>query len=413
MAPPPLVHSCVAPREISLKQDREAASVRLRAGCEARVLAGHQWIFEGDVDSVVGEPKPGDVVEVFRRDGSRCGLGLYSPQSKIRVRLLTFDDEAIDASFWNRRIDEAVARRRSIISGTTAYRLIHSEGDGLPGLIVDRYGPVLVMQTLTVGMDQRRDELADALLRHTDAEAIYLRNDAPARAHEGLSLERGFLRGEGPFRVEIAEGSGRFLVDIERGQKTGWFCDQRDNRLAVGSLAKGKDVLDAFCHTGAFGTQAALGGARSVSGLDVSRSAVEMARTHAELNEVARICEYREADAQQALKRLGRSRRRFDLVILDPPAFAKTRSVRGRAVEGYQYINALALNVIRSGGLLVTCSCSHHVSERDLCAAVEAASRQARRRIEIVERRGAGPDHPVLAAMPETRYLKCLIVKVP
>jgi 23S rRNA (cytosine1962-C5)-methyltransferase len=395
-----------------LRQHREAAFVRLRAGCESRILAGHLWIYEGDIEDVAGEPKPGDVVEVITHDGPRCGLGFYSPQSKIRVRLLTSEDETINASFWNRRIGAAVARRRSVISGTTAYRLIHSEGDGLPGLIVDRYGPVLVMQTLTVGMDQGRDKLAEVLLEHTGAEAIYLRNDAPARAHEGLPLERGFLRGEGPLRVEITEGPGRFLVDIERGQKTGWFCDQRDNRLAVAALAKDRDVLDAFCHTGAFATQAALGGARSVSGLDVSRSAVEMARAHAELNGVVQICEYREADAQHALKRLGRSRRRFDLVVLDPSAFAKTRSVRGRAVEGYQHINALALNLIRSGGLLVTCSCSHHVSERDLFAAVEGAARQARRRIEVVERRGAGPDHPVLASMPETRYLKCLFVRV-
>lgn len=376
------------------------------------MLAGHVWIYEGDIGSVAGGPKPGEVTEVIAHDGHWCGRGLYSPQSKIRVRLLTSGDEAIDASFWDQRIGAAVARRSSVISGTTAYRLIHSEGDGLPGLIVDRYGPVLVMQTLTVGMDQRRDELAEALLRHTDAEAIYLRNDAPARAHEGLPLERGFLRGERPLRVEITEGPARFLVDIERGQKTGWFCDQRGNRLAVAALAKGRDVLDAFCHTGAFGTHAALGGARSVSGLDVSRSAVELARTHSELNGVAQICEYRQADAQQALKRLGRSRRRFDLVILDPPAFAKTRSMRGRAVEGYQHINGLALSLIRSGGLLVTCSCSHHVSEADLCASVEAAARLARRRIEIVERRGAGPDHPVLASMPETYYLKCLIINV-
>ncbi|MEX5215983.1 MAG: class I SAM-dependent rRNA methyltransferase [Nitrospiraceae bacterium] len=388
------------------------ASVRLRASCEHRIVAGHLWIYEGDIDSVAGEPKAGDVVEVTTHDGRRCGLGLYSPQSKIRVRLLTSAHETIDASFWDRRIGEAVARRTSVISGTTAYRLVHSEGDGLPGLIVDRYGPVLVMQTLTVGMDRWRDELAEALLRHTDAESIYLRNDAPARVHEGLPSERGFLRGEGPLRVEIAEGPARFLVDIERGQKTGWFCDQRDNRLAVAASAKDRDVLDAFCHTGAFGTQSALGGARSVSGLDVSRSAVEMARMHADLNGVAQICEYRQADAQESLKRLGRSRRRFDLVILDPPAFAKSRSVRGRAVEGYRHINMMALNLIRSGGLLVTCSCSHHVGEDDLSAAVEAAARQARRRIEIVERRGAGPDHPVRAAMPETRYLKCLIAKV-
>lgn len=391
---------------------REAGSVRLRAGCERRILAGHLWIYEGDIDSVAGDPKPGDVVEVITPDGRRCGRGLYSPQSKIRVRLLTFNDEAIDAAFWNRRIGAAVKRRNSLISGTTAYRLIHSEGDGLPGLIVDRYGPILVMQTLTVGMDQRREELAEGLLRHTDVKAIYLRNDAPARTHEGLPLDRGFLRGEGPLRVEITEGPARFLVDIERGQKTGWFCDQRDNRLAVAALAKDRDVLDAFCHTGAFGIHAALGGARSLSGLDVSRSAVEMARTHAELNGVAQVCEYREADAQQALKRLGRSRRRFDLVILDPPAFAKSRSVRGRAVEGYRHINAMALNLIRAGGWLVTCSCSHHVSEDDLGAAVEAAARQARRRIELVERRGAAPDHPPLTSMPETRYLKCLIIKV-
>ncbi len=389
-----------------------SGTIRLAAHAQARILAGHPWLYESDLASVEGTPQPGDVVDVRASHELYVGRGLYSPQSKIRVRLLTRRQEAINEVFWQQRIQAAVVRRKRVVSGTTAYRLIHADGDGLPGLIVDRYGDVLVMQCLTIGINRRRAVLADLLVSLTGASAVYLRNDSPTQAREGLTSERLFLRGTGPTAIAILEGPAQFVVDIAAGQKTGWFCDQRENRLAVAALSRGKDVLDAFCHTGGFGVQAAMAGARSVSGLDASRPAVEQARAHAVLNQVSPICDFRIGDAAEALKKLGRSRKRFDVVILDPPAFAKRRSVRDAALEGYHHVNALALPLIRQGGTLVTCSCSYHVSDADLCAVVEAAARRTRRRIEILDRRGAGPDHPINAHVPESRYLTCLLVAV-
>ncbi len=393
--------------------DDATGRVTILPQAEPRLTAGHRWVFDRDVASVSGAPQAGEVVEVVTPAARRLvGLGLYSPQSKIRVRVLAGADERIDDTFWSERLRAAVALRARTVSGATAYRLVNADGDRLPGLIVDRYGDTLVLQSLTAGMDRRQETLADLLLSLSGTRAVFLRNDAPVRTLEGLPLERRFLRGEGPTKVEIREGPGRFVVDLEHGQKTGWFCDQRENRLVAAAMARGKDVLDAFCHTGGFSVQAAVAGARSVAGLDASRAAIEQARAHAALNEVSGVCDFRTADATESLKRLGRSRKRFDLLIVDPPAFAKRRAARDVALEGYRYVNTLALPLVRSGGMLVSCSCSHHVEEADLCAAVEDAARRARRRVQVLERRGAGPDHPIVEAMPETRYLTCLLVTV-
>ncbi len=302
--------------------------------------------------------------------------------------------------------------RERVVSGTNAYRIVHGESDLLPGLIVDWYGDWLVMQTLAFGMDRRKDILADLLTSRTGAQGVFLRNDAKSRALEGLPLEQRFLRGEGPTKAEIHELDARFVVDMERGQKTGWFCDQRENRSATASLARDLEVLDVFCHTGAFGIQAALHGARSVLGLDVSRDALAQAREHAVLNKVEQVCAYQEADAFEELPKLERAGRRYDLVVLDPPAFARSKQAVAHALAGYKEINLRALRLVRSQGFLVSCSCSHYVGEQDLWRTVLAAARDARRRVRLIESRSQGRDHPVLASMPETRYLKCLIMQV-
>jgi 23S rRNA (cytosine1962-C5)-methyltransferase len=299
-----------------------------------------------------------------------------------------------------------------VVSETTAFRLVFGEGDFLPGLVVDRYGDVLVMQTLTAGMDRRREMLADLLLRLTGAAAIYLRNDAKTRTLEGLPLGQGFLRGGGPTTIEIHEGPARFLVDIARGQKTGWFCDQRENRLAAAAIARGAEVLDAFCHTGAFGIQAALGGAPSVLGLDSSTEAVAMARANAARNSLETRCTFREVDAFDDLRRLDASGYRCDLAILDPPAFARTKAMVPKALAGYKEINLQAMRLLRPEGILVSCSCSWHVDEGMFWSAVFAAVQDAKRDLRLIEFRSQARDHPMLAAMPETRYLKCLILQV-
>ena len=392
--------------------DKPTGRVRLVRGREHTVLAGYLWIYAGHIAEVTGEPAPGDLVDVRTHSGRVIGRGFFNLHSKIRVRLLTFRDEPIDEKFWISRIAAAQALRRHVVSGTTAYRLIHGESDLLPGLIVDRYADVLVMQTLSSGMARRKDLLADLLMRETGASAVYLRNDVHSLALEGLPTEQRFLRGENPTSIEITEGTARFTVDIEHGQKTGWFCDQRENRLAVASLAEGAAVLEAFCHTGAFGIHAALHGAASVIGLDVSRDAVKMAREHAAMNQVEGRCEYREADAFEELRRIERAGDRFDLVILDPPSFARTKQAVPQALAGYKQINLRALRLVRPQGFLATCSCSHHVGEEEFWRMIQDAAHDAKRQLRLIERRSQARDHPVLAAMPETRYLKCVIAQV-
>ena len=392
--------------------DNPTGRVRLARGREQGIQAGSLWIFAGHIDAVQGDPKAGDVVDVCAHSGRMLGRGFFNPQSKIRVRLLSFRDEPINDGFWTGRIRSAIALRRRVVSDATAYRLVHGESDLLPGLIVDRYADTLVMQALSTGMERRKDLLADLLIKETGAAAVYLRNDVHSLALEGLPIEQRFLRGEGPTVIEIREGPARFRADIEHGQKTGWFCDQRENRLAVASLAQDAAVLEAFCHSGAFGIQAALHGAASVLGLDVSREAAQMAREHAAMNGVGERCEYREADAFDELPRLERAGARFDLVILDPPSFARTKQAVPQALAGYKQVNLRALRLLKPEGFLVSCSCSHHVGEEQFWSMLQDATRDARRRIRLIERRSQARDHPVLAAMPETKYLKCVIAQI-
>jgi 23S rRNA (cytosine1962-C5)-methyltransferase len=388
----------------------QTAQVRLTAsrGAESR----HLWLYAGHLGPVVGEPIAGDMIDVLTSDGRFYGRGLYSPASKIRVRLLTFRDEPIDETFWLGRIQQAIRLRERVVTQSNAYRLIYGEGDRLPGLIVDRYDQLLVMQTLSVGMDYRKDLLADLLMKELNVTGIYLRNDAKSRSLEGLPLERGFLRGGGPTQVEIQEGSAKFFVDVERGQKTGWFCDQRENRLAAAKLAAGAEVLEVFCHTGAFGIHAALAGAASVESLDVSQDTLAIARQHAVINKVEDRCTYRHADAFEEMRHVVKAGRRYDLVILDPPAFARSKQALSGALAGYKDINLLGLKLLKPEGFLVTCSCSHPVSETDLWNSIRLAARDAKRNIRLIEQRGQSADHPILASMPETRYLKCFIVQV-
>lgn len=374
--------------------------------------ASHLWIYAGHIEAVTGDPKAGDVVDVVTPTGKFFGRGLFSPASKIRVRLLIADDGPIDEAFWLARVQQAIRLRKKIVSGTNAYRLLYGEADRLPGLIVDRYDDVLVMQTLAAGMDRRKKALADLLCQETGVSRMYLRNDAKSRVLEGLPQERGFLIGTGSTTVEIQEGRARFLVDIERGQKTGWFCDQRENRLAAASLAEGAQVLDVFCHTGAFGIHAALAGAESVEGLDVSEDAVDLARRHAMMNKMEVRCTYRSADAFNEMRALDRNGKRYDLVLLDPPAFARSKQAVPRALAGYKDVNVLGIKLVRPEGFLVTSSCSHHVSEQEFWTGIVRAARDARRQVRLIEQRGQAGDHPILAAMPETRYLKCFVLQV-
>lgn len=372
---------------------------------------GHLWIYAGQIEGVKGTPESGDVVDVYTHESKFFARGFFNQRSKIQVRILTFQEEVVDDRFWATRVDRAVALRTRVVRDTNAYRIVHGEADLLPGLVVDRYADVLVMQALAAGMDRRKDLFADLLLKATGAERVYLRNDPKSRALEGLPLERAFLRGGGQTTVDVHEHGARFQVDFERGQKTGWFCDQRDNRLAAASLAQDADVLEVFCHTGAFGIHAARHGARSVEGYDVSADALALAREHAARNGVEGRCVYGGGDAFEVLRQLDREGRRYDLVILDPPAFARSRQAVAHALAGYKDVNLQALRVLRPDGFLVTCSCSHHVSEGQFWQTILDAARDARKQIRLLESRSQGRDHPVLPSMPETRYLKCFILQ--
>lgn len=392
-------------------QDQPTGCVRVSRQ-RATDGAGHLWIYAGQVEQVTGQPVSGDLVDVVGPAGRFYGRGMYNPKSKIRVRLLTFADEPIDEAFWSRRVGQASRLRRRVVANTTAYRVVHGEADLLPGLVVDRYDRTVVMQTLSSGIDRRKEVLADLLMKELPIDSVYLRNDAKTRQLEGLTVERGFLRGSGATEIEVCEGPARFVVDIARGQKTGWFCDQRENRLASAKLAAGAEVLEVFCHTGAFGIHAALAGAVSIQGVDVSEDTLALARKHAELNGVAGRCSYRAADAFDDLRNLVKAGKRYDLVVLDPPAFARSKQALPRALAGYKDVNLLGLKLVRPEGFMVTSSCSHPVTEEDFWKAIRLAARDAKREIRLIEQRGQGPDHPVLGSMPETRYLKCSILQV-
>ncbi len=388
------------------------ATVFLRPGKERRVSTGHLWVYAGEIARIDGTVEDGGIVDVRTFRGQWIGRGFLNRNSALAVRLLTFGHEEITEGFFRRRLADALAYRQRVMGALPACRVVYGEADLLPSLIVDRYGDVVVMQTLALGMDVRKAMLADLLADLLRPSAIYERNDPPARRLEGLGAQTGWMRGEADPLVVIQEGPARLLVDVARGQKTGFFLDQRENRLAAAALCRDAAVLDAFCYTGAFSVQAALAGAKDVTGIDISEDAVVLARRASEINGVGDRCHFIAANAFDELRRQVSVHAQFDVVILDPPPFARTRDAVPRALGGYKEINLRAMKLLRPGGILVTCSCSHHVGEALLLETVVSAAADARRAVRLVESRGQGRDHPVHPAMPETRYLTCLILEV-
>jgi 23S rRNA (cytosine1962-C5)-methyltransferase len=387
-------------------------TVFVRPGHDARLRAGHLWLYRTEIARIDGNPEEGDAVAVRAASGRYLGTGFLNTRSAIAVRLLTREDREIDEGFLAEGLSRAISLRTRMIPPAGACRLVYSEGDYLPGLIVDRYADLLVVQTLTLGMDRRRDLLVRLLADMVGPRGVYARNDPAVRRLEGLPKESGWVAGGGSTRVEIEEGESRFMVDIAEGQKTGFFLDQRENRTRVATLAAGVDVLDCFAYTGAWGIRAARHGAATVTGMEISDAAAALAEENAARNGCGDRCRWLHENAFDGLRRLASAGPSFDLAILDPPAFVKTRSALAQGLGGYKEINLRALKVLRPNGWLVTCSCSYHVDEATLTAVVWDAARDARRRIRIVESRSQAGDHPVHPAMPETRYLKCLILAV-
>ena len=375
-----------------------------------RVRAGHLWIYRSDVVDPAAEG--GSVVRVTDERGNFVGQALFSDASQIALRFLTQGNEDINRDWWRRRIVEA-AQRRNIPPETNAYRLIYSEGDLLPSLIVDRYDDVLVLQTLSQGTDALKSLLLEILIEEFAPRAVVERNDARVRQLEGLPLLAGTVYGNAPEELEIRQHGLRFYVEPLGGQKTGSFLDQRENRLAARDAAQTthkQRALDCFTFNGAFALHLAQA-CESVIGIDISGDAVLAARRNAELNGLTNV-EFREANVFDALREMEGAGERFDVIVLDPPAFAKNRASLKAAVRGYKEINLRALKLLNLGGVVVTCTCSYHVSEELFLEIIAGAAIDAHRRVQIIEKRMQATDHPILMGVPETYYLKCVIARV-
>lgn len=384
----------------------------LRRHREGRLLAGHPWIYRSEVAELVGPRQPGEAVTVLDWEGNFLGRGFYNPRAQIVCRLLSRHDEPIDPDFFRRRLQTAWAYRRRLGLDGDAGRIVFSEADGLPGLIVDRYGETAVLQCLTLGMERQVEVLAEAVEALLGVRGVYRRADATAARIEGLEGSSGWLQGAGAREVEIREGPLRFTVDLEAGQKTGFYLDQRENREVVAAWAAGREVLDAFCYTGAFACWALLKGARAALAVETSADALALARRHAEANGLADRLQLEAANAFDLLRRLAREGRRFDLIILDPPSFTRRKTALEAAVRGYKEINLRALACLRPGGLLATFSCSHHVSPALFEEILQAAAADADCSVRLLAPLTQARDHPVLLPVPETRYLKGLLLEV-
>jgi 23S rRNA (cytosine1962-C5)-methyltransferase len=382
------------------------AVVRISPKGEARVQRGHPWVFRSDVTRAE-RVEPGSVVRVQGPAGRPLGFAFFSSRSEIRLRMVS-RDEALPSTWLRDRIVEAVRWRETVAAGASACRLVHGEGDGLPSLIVDRYGEYLVIQTLSQATDRSKGEIVSALQELLSPKGILERNDPKVRRLEGLEPMVSVLQGEVPVTVEVEEGGIRFAVDLVQGQKTGAFLDQRENHLRVRSYARGR-VLDAFTYDGGFALQAAAR-ADSVLAVDVSADAVGRVQANAARNGLTNVTA-REANVFDLLRELHQGGERFDTVILDPPAFAKSRDAVEKARRGYKDINLRALKLLKPGGCLMTCSCSYHIHEADFEEILVAAAVDAGVSATIVEKRRQARDHPIVLGVPETYYLKCFVLR--
>ena len=387
------------------------AKAILKPGKDKRVYTLHPWIFRSDIDHVDGSFEPGDIVDIVSAKGRFLAKGYYNPSSQIALRIMTYRDEPVDRALIFRRVHDAIEYRRSF-ADMKSCRLIFAESDRLPALIVDAFDDVLVLQCLALGMERFKLDVVDALVEEMHPRGIWERNDVPVRRLEGLELSTGLLYGEVPDRVKMTENGVRFWVDVKEGQKTGFFLDQKENRAAIAPFVRGKKVLDCFTHTGSFALHAGKYGAREVTGVDISEYACEFAAENARLNGLDDTVHFITANAFDLLSGQSRQGESYDVIILDPPAFTKTRSAVDSALRGYKEINLRAMKMICPGGYLITCSCSQHVLPDMFREMVNDAAKDAKVLLRQVEFRTQGKDHPILPYAKETEYLKCGIYQV-
>lgn len=385
-------------------------NIYLRRGREQRVLGGHPWVFRSDIEREDGAAD-GLPVRVLTAAGRFLAMAVYNPRSQISLRILSRRDEPIDGAFIRGRVRRAVDYRRRF-ADLGSCRLIFAESDGLPAVIADKFGDVIVVQILCLGMERFKADIVDALAQELSPRGVYERNDVPVRELEGLSQQTGLLWGEVPDRVEMQENGVRFLVDVKEGQKTGFFLDQKENRAAIAPFVPGMRVLDCFTHTGSFALHAARYGAAEVTGVDISEHACACALENARLNGVEDRVRFECANAFDFLRAQQTAKAQYDVVILDPPAFTKTRSAVEGALRGYKEINLRGMKLTRDGGFFITCSCSQHVTPDLFRGMLMDAQKDAHVQLRQIEWRTQGRDHPILLSSPETQYLKCGIFQV-
>ena len=389
---------------------RMKKSVILRQREERRLMAGHLWVFSNELASITGSPEAGDVVEVLRHDGKFFGVGFYHPHSLIAVRILDREKVPIDRAWFQGRIERAARLRGEWFREDTVYRVVHGESDQLPGLIVDRYGSALSIQALSAGMDLHTDLICDVLHEVLQPASIIARNDSALRTLEHLPRAVTVLRGTDT-TVEVMEHGLRYRVNLVEGQKTGLFLDQKANRLAIRPYMRGRRVLDCFCNDGAFSLNAAVGGASSVEGVDISPGTVQRATENAERKGISTV-RFEEGDVFDVLRDRVERKEQYGAIILDPPSFTKSKKTVASALHGYRTINTLALRLLAPDGVLVTASCSHHIDRGQFVDVIRESALKAGRHLRLLDFRGAAPDHPMLPSMPETGYLKLAILAV-
>lgn len=394
-----------------------SAIVTLKKGEGRTIKAGGAWIFDNEIDTITGRFKNGEVVTVHDFDGYPMGKGFINQNSKIRVRMMTRKaDQEIDDAFLKMRVKNAWEYRKTTVD-TSSCRIIFGEADFLPGLVIDKYEDVLVVECLALGMEQFKVKIVEDLKELLAEDGIlirgvYERSDANERVKEGLSKVKGFIGDEFDTNVEIVENGVHYMVDVVNGQKTGFFLDQKYNRLAMQRICKGKKVLDCFTHMGTFALNAGIAGAAEVTGLDISEYAVSQAEANARLNHLEDTVHFRQANVLDELPKLAQAGEKYDVVILDPPAFTKSREATKNAIKGYREINMKGLKLVKDGGYLATCSCSHFMTQELLAKTVKEAAKATHKRLRQVEFRTQAPDHPILWAADESYYLKFFIFQV-
>lgn len=388
--------------------------IKLKPGQEKRLLGRHAWAFSNEIAAVEGVGEPGSLAEVYGAGGQLVGTAFYNPNSLIACRMIAFEKVEADAGFFRNRLAAALAYRERVCPGESAYRLCFGESDGLPGLVIDRYGAYLVIQVLSAGIEKRLEAVQSALEELLQPKGIYLKNDHRARVLEGLPAECRMLSGSLPDKLQISEGGLRFATHLGEGQKTGFYFDQDENRIFLRPYFKDRSVLDLYCYTGAFGVNAAKFGAKAVLGIDSSGPAIASANENAVLNGVESLCTFEEGDAEEALGSFAEGQQPFkpDMILLDPPSLVPSKKHLAKALRSYHKLNAWALKALPKGGLLATSTCSHHVSREIFVEMLRMAQAKAKRGVRLLSLRGQAADHPILLSMPETEYLHFALLEV-